>query len=528
MSLAAFFRWFRKRPRNVVPKVYAPEFSVRALSLVQGSTVQTTVTFRRADYTGTITPTISGLPSGVSGAFDPATLNASTLTTTLTLTATGGASIVSNDPFSVSCTATGSPDLTGNTETATVTVTASATPAIAIVASKSSTTALQGDSDNFDVTLTRTNYTGDVTLAVSGLPSGATASISPNPLTGGTVTAGVVITNDIAASTVTNDAYTVGATGSGVAAATNVNMTHTITSPNVTRGVFNYSNVVKGSDFSTYADTTALLAAIGTTESDANKQKLLTSTGTGNSSPANCIQLVTSSVTGNKAMRYLIDNTHGVPNTTMMWFAGYPGMPTANRTGGVSTPFTDCAVYSEVSYSPGFTTAGSKAGGQGYKQYAIGYSNAAGRTGMEYSNIYDCTYTIGWNNNGNGNFGDVGGSGSSTVPINGTPRPWSANGNVWAVEQVVCFYTEMRAVDADSLRHKSWTWLKGSEPTALPQLDYTVNIGGGSSLPTANRVAWCENFNQDRGLRYIPDGSYMDVHYIGVVDLTFDSNPANF
>ena len=296
--------------------------------------------------------------------------------TTLTLTATGAATIVSNDTFAVSCTTSGSPDLTGASANGTVTVVASATPAISIAASKSSTSALQGDTDSFNVTLTRTNYTGDVTLVVSGLPSGATASISPNPLTGGMVTAGVVITNDVAASTVTNDAYTVGATGAGVTAATNVNMTHTITSPNATRGVFNYSNVVKGSDFSGYADTTALLAAIGTTESDANKQKILTSTGTGSSSPASCIQLVTSSLTGNKAMRYLIDNTHGVPNTTMMWFAGYPGMPTTNRTGGVNTPFTDCAVYSEVSYSPGFTTAGSKAGGQGYKQYAIGYSNA--------------------------------------------------------------------------------------------------------------------------------------------------------
>jgi hypothetical protein len=529
MSLSLWTRLFnwRNLRRTAPQKMFYATIDNAAPSVVQGASVDVLVTGRFVSFFGDVTPAVNGLPSGVSGAFTPTTLGATVIATTLRLTATGGATPVVGDAFTVTLTPadTTVPVVTIN---CTCTVVASVSASIAISASPTATSALQGETDASTVTLVRTAYTGDVTLAATGLPTGATAVFSPNPMTGATLTAGVVVTNTVGASTVSNDAWTITASGSGVTDATQA-MTHTITSPNVTRGVPTTASAVKSSDFQSFADTTALLAQIGTNESNTSKQLLLTSTGVGSSSPASCISLVTSSVTGQKAMRYSIDNTHGVPNTTMMWFAGYPGMPTTNRTGGVSTAFTDCAVYSEVSYSPGFTTAGSMVSGQGYKQYAIGYSNAAGRTGMEYSNIYDCTYTIGWNNNGNGNFGDVGGSGSSTVPINGTSRPWSASSATgpWGVEQVVCFYTEMRAVDADSLRHKSWTWLKGSEPTALPQLDYTVNIGGGSSLPTANRVAWCENFNQSRGFRYIPDGSYMDVHYIAVFDLTYDSNPLN-
>lgn len=519
MSIAAFFRLFRKRPRSTVPKVYAPEFSVRALSLVQGSTVQTTVTFRRSDYTGTITPTITGLPSGVSGAFNPSTLNSATLSTTLTLTATAGASIVSNDAFTVSCTATGSPDLTGNSETATVTVTASATPAIAIAASKSSTSALQGATDSFDVTLTRTNYTGDVTIAVSGLPSGASASISPNPLTGGTLVAGVVITNDVAASTVTNDAYTVGATGSGVSAATNVNMTHTITSPNVTRGIPTTSSAIKGSDFSEFANTAALLAAITDGESNTAKLSLLCG-GSGRSR----MTIETSALTGANVMRYAVDTTGGPPVLWQMYFAGYPGQPTANRAGGVNTAVPEFGAYIEVSYSAGFTTGGSAAtgGGGAYKLTAVGMQNYNGRSGIEWTNVSNFSYTCGlsgWGPSGPANNG------------NGDAKPYTVTNasGVWTVPQIVCHYWEVRQLDSDQFQYKHWTWLKGSNPTTNPQstLTYSKATSGLASFPTYNRLAFGENFNQPAANRYIPLGGYVDWHAGYVWDLGYDSNPLN-
>ena len=210
----------------------------------------------------------------------------------------------------------------------------------------------------------------------------------------------------------------------------------------------------------------------------------------------------------------------------MMYFAGYSGQPTANRAGGVNTTFTDCAVYSEVSYSPGFTTSGSDATAASYKQYAAAYNNANGRFGMEWA-VNTPTFTIGWN--GSTNAGDVGGSGTDTVSINGTALPWSTSGGsgVWVVEQVVCWYTEMRTVDSDTVRYKTWSWLKGSNPTTNPQLDRTVNISVGTSLPKCDRVAWGENFNQRAGFRYIANGGYMDNHAHYVWDLGYDANPLN-
>lgn len=525
MPLSRLLNWKRLR-RTPEPPLLRPSIT-SSVSLAQSGSVAATLTIPRVSFTGTITPTITGLPSGVSYVLSPTTLDSATLSTTVTFSATAGATVVSNQSYTVTCTGTG---VNQATTTGLITTTATVTPAISISADKSSTTAQQGQTDSFNVTLARTNYTGDVTIAVSGLPTGASATISPNPLTGATLVAGVVITNTAGASTVTNDAYTVGATGSGVSAATNVNMTHTITSPTVSRGVFNYSSVVKGSDFQSFADTAALLAEVPNNETNASKLKLLTvsADATGASSAASCISLAISPVTGLKVMRITLDNTHGPPNSTQMWFASYPGMPTTNRTGGVSTAFTDVAVYSEVSYSAGFTTGGSDSGGQGFKQYAVGYANAYGRFGLEWEYVTSNTYTIGWNNNGNGNFGDVGSNGSTTISPNGDVRPWSPTGasGIWVVPQVMCFYTEMRTVDSNTVTQKSWSWLKGSNPTTNPQLSATVNCGGGS-LPTVDRVAWCENFNMRRGYRYMPDGGYIDYHFIGVVDLTYDSNPCN-
>lgn len=515
MPLSRLFNW-KKLRRTPEPPILRPVLASSSLTVNQSGSVSVIVTVNRTSYTGTITPSISGLPSGTTGAFSPTTLGSGTLTTTLTLTSTAGATTVSNQSFTVTCTGSG---VNNATTTGTVTVAATVTPAISIAASKSSTTALQGATDTFDVTLTRTNYTGDVTLAVSGLPSGATASISPNPLTGGTLVGTVTVTNDVAATPVTNDAYTVGATGSGVSAATDVNMTHTITAPSSSRGIPNTSTAVKGTDFQSFADTAALQAQMATNESDSNKLKLFC----GVENNYNKIAIATSSIDSRKAMRLTMDNTGGPPNQLFMYFAGYSGQPTANRAGSVNTAFTDCAVYMESSYAAGWTPVGSAAIGHGFKQFAMGYHNATARAGMEWNNTV-CECTLGWG--GATNQGDIGPAGYNTLTFNGDARPWSTS-TVWAGGVIVCWYYEMRAIDADTVRYKFWTWLKGSDPTTNPQMTRDVNIRIGS-LPTVNRLACCENFNQVPPNRYMPDGGYMDVHCAYAWDLGYDSNPLNF
>lgn len=403
------------------------------------------------------------------------------------------------------------------------------TYSISVSPSTSAASVMQGGSVNVVYTITRpSGYTSVVTPTAGTLPSGVSVVFTPTTFTGATTQITGVYTATAGATVVGATSFPVTFSGAGVADFVVVGTLAVTAASSSSRGVFNYLNIVKGTDFQSFADTAALLAEIPWNESDSSKQKLLTVSSDSGASPASCISLAISPITGLKVMRITIDNTHGPPNSTQMWFAGYPGMPTTNRTGGVSTPFTDIAIYSEVSYSPGFTTAGSDSGGQGFKQYAGGYANANGRFGLEWEYVSSNTYTIGWNDNGNGNKGDVGSNGSTTISPNGDPRPWNATGpgGLWTTPQILCCLTEMRTVDSNTVTQRSRSWLKGTNPTTNWQLDATVNCGGGV-LPTVNRAAWCENFNMRRGFRFMPDDGYIDYHFIGVVDLTYDPNPAN-
>ena len=56
--------------------------------------------------------------------------------------------------------------------------------AVTLSATPTSRTVYAGDSTAYTININRDNYTGNVTLSASSLPSGATASFSPNPTTG--------------------------------------------------------------------------------------------------------------------------------------------------------------------------------------------------------------------------------------------------------------------------------------------------------------------------------------------------------
>lgn len=63
---------------------------------------------------------------------------------------------------------------------------AAATPDFGVSAAPGSQTVVQGNSTSYNATVTAQNgFSDNVTLSTSGLPAGATASFSPNPLTGG-------------------------------------------------------------------------------------------------------------------------------------------------------------------------------------------------------------------------------------------------------------------------------------------------------------------------------------------------------
>lgn len=89
-------------------------------SVLQGGTVDYTVTLTRTNFAGVVALAVSGLPTGVTGEFSPSTLSGGTLVSTLTLTAAEDAPAVSLDAFTVTATGTG---VSPATDTADVSVT---------------------------------------------------------------------------------------------------------------------------------------------------------------------------------------------------------------------------------------------------------------------------------------------------------------------------------------------------------------------------------------------------------------------
>jgi subtilase family serine protease len=158
----------------------APNFSLSAspsgLTIAQGANGTGTVTVTPSNgFTGSVTLSASGLPSGVTAAFST---NPTTGTSTLTLNASSSAAL-----GTATVTVTGT---SGSlTHTTSVSLTVSAAPNFGLSASPGSVTITQGSAGTSTITVSPSNgFTGSVTLAASGLPSGVTAAFSQNPITG--------------------------------------------------------------------------------------------------------------------------------------------------------------------------------------------------------------------------------------------------------------------------------------------------------------------------------------------------------
>lgn len=195
----------------------APSISLSAnpatTALTAGGTTTSVITLARTNFTGDVSLTASGLPTGVTAAFAPATLTGSTLTTTLTLSAGAGAAL---GAATVTVTASGTGVANATTS---VGVTVSAAPTIGIVAAPSSVTFAAGGSATSTITLTRTNFTGTVSLAAGNLPAGVSAAFSQPTLSGATLTSTLTLSANSGAAASTGS-VTVTASGTGVSNAT--------------------------------------------------------------------------------------------------------------------------------------------------------------------------------------------------------------------------------------------------------------------------------------------------------------------
>ena len=174
-------------------------------------------------FTGNVTLAATGLPTGVTAAFSP---NPTASTSTLTLTAGAGASA-----GNATVTITG----TSGALTATTTIALTVTPAPSFtLASSGGVTLTPGitNSGTSTITVTELNgFTGNVTLAASGLSSGVTAAFSPNPTTTTstlTLTANGTATPGTVTVTITG---TSGALSATTTVALTVNQNFTLSAP---------------------------------------------------------------------------------------------------------------------------------------------------------------------------------------------------------------------------------------------------------------------------------------------------------
>jgi hypothetical protein len=191
--------------------------SAPALTLIQGSSGTDTITVTDVDgFTGGVTLAASGLPSGVTASF---ATNPTTGSSVLTLTAAGtaatGTSTIAITGTFLTLTATTSIDLTVNIA-----------PSFTIAPTAPSITTTQGSSTADTITISGANgFSGSVTLAASGLPSGVTAAFAPNPATGSSV---VTFTAGSSAATGTNTITITGKSGA-LTASTIISLTVNVT-----------------------------------------------------------------------------------------------------------------------------------------------------------------------------------------------------------------------------------------------------------------------------------------------------------
>ena len=205
----------------------SPDFALStadtSLSITQGSSASTTVsTVGSGGFNSAVSLSASGLPSGVTASFSPASIAApgsgnSSLTFTASSTATAGTS-------NVTITATGG----GVTHTTTValTVNPATAPNFAVSVSPASLSVPQGSSRTTTVSTTVSGgFNSAVALSASGLPAGVTATFSPASIAvpgsgSSTLTLAASSTAAIGTSTIT-----ITASGGGVTHTSSVSLT---------------------------------------------------------------------------------------------------------------------------------------------------------------------------------------------------------------------------------------------------------------------------------------------------------------
>jgi hypothetical protein len=327
---------------------------------------QTVVAGNSASYTATVTPTngfggtvnwsVSGLPSGASGSFNPASVT-SPEPSTLTVTTTG-----STAPGTYTLTITG---ISGNlTNTATATLVVNAAPDFSISTSPSSQSVNPGANTTYTAAITALNgFTGTVSFSVSGLPTGATGSFSPNSVNGsGSSTLTVSTTTSIAPGT-----YTLTVTGTSGSLAHSGTVTLVVNTPEFSISTTPGSQTVTAGGSTNYTATVSAINGFSGTVSFSMSGLPTGATGSFNPTSVNgsgssTLTVTTAANTPAGTYTLTVSGTSGslVHNSTasLVVNATSGGLPSGWSDTDVGTP----SIAGSASYSSGvFTINGSGA-----------------------------------------------------------------------------------------------------------------------------------------------------------------------
>lgn len=195
---------------SVTLVVTAPDFSLTASpatqTVVQGNAASYTATINPVyGFSGQVTLSASGLPAGANATFTP---NPASETSSISITTDG-----TTPGGTYTITLTGQSGSLSHTTTVALVVNV---PDFTVTASPASQSVVQGSAASYTATINPTKgFSGQVTLSASGLPTGASATFTPNPAT---TTSSVSITTD---ATTPSGTYTITLTG------TSGSLTHT-------------------------------------------------------------------------------------------------------------------------------------------------------------------------------------------------------------------------------------------------------------------------------------------------------------
>ena len=206
------------------PGAIALALNPTSASVAQGGNTTTTATLTRSGgFTGSVTLNVTGAPAGVTAAVS--NIQTSGAVTTATVTVTVGAAVAAGTyPLVVRGTGTGVTEATANFS---LTVSAAPAGSYTLTLSSAALNIAQGASTpTTTVNVNRTNFTGDVQLAVTGLPAGVTAAFAPNPATG----ASSVLTLTVGAA-VPAQVYNLTVTGTASVGNQSTPLTLTVTAP---------------------------------------------------------------------------------------------------------------------------------------------------------------------------------------------------------------------------------------------------------------------------------------------------------